>query len=312
MDDEKFCIGAIVVAILMFGGIAVMTYVDEEGWPWEKDDKKEEVLRIQAGDEVTVDYTGYFLGPSGEIGSVFDTSVGDIARNDSIPKSPGFILKETYDDMKFTVVEEGEAATMIAGFNDAVIGMKVGETKQVSIPPEKGYPEYYDERVLVVNSTMQIPLVETLTAEEFTLYYPMVDLEEDDSFIHPFWGWDMTIVSHSPRNVTVINNARYGVSYMGFPWNSTVVDLSTERNVITIHHQVQEITTKTRVQIDKVTPLYPLWFQGTLPTGDKNLERNGYVTSVGGDIVLDFNTEVAGKTLVFQITVNHINRGDEE
>jgi hypothetical protein len=108
MDDEKFCIGAIVVAILMFGGIAVMTYVDEEGWPWEKEDNGEDVLLIQAGDEVSVDYIGYFIGPSGELGSVFDTSIGDVARNDSIPKSTGFIFKETYDDMTFTVVEEGE------------------------------------------------------------------------------------------------------------------------------------------------------------------------------------------------------------
>lgn len=312
MDDEKFCIGAIVVAILMFGGIAVMTYVDDEGWPWEKDEKKEDVLLIQAGDEVTVDYTGYFLGPNGELGSVFDTSIGDIARNESVPKSQGFLLKETYDDMKFTVVEEGETPTMIAGFNDAVLGMKEGQTKQVSIPPEKGYPEYYNDRVLTVESTMQIPMVETFTAEEFSAYYPMVDLEIQSSFIHPFWGWDITIVSHSPGNVTVINNARYGESYQGFPWNTTVVDLSTDRNVITLHHQVQEITKTTRVNLDMLPPLDPAWFETVLQLGEKNLERNGFVTSIGGDIVIDFNTEVAGKTLVFQITVNSINRGEEE
>ena len=66
---------------------------------------------VQKGDTIRVHYTGKFSD-----GEVFDSSEG---------RSP----------LEFTVA----AGQMIPGFDRAVIGMAVGESKNVTIAPEDGY-----------------------------------------------------------------------------------------------------------------------------------------------------------------------------
>ena len=77
----------------------------------------------QTGDVVTVQYTGKL-----EDGTVFNTTVG---------KEP----------LKF-VIGDGQ---MIAGFEAAVIGMKPGESKTVTIAPDQAYGAYDDEMVMMIN-----------------------------------------------------------------------------------------------------------------------------------------------------------------
>lgn len=75
----------------------------------------------EKGDNVSVDYTGTL-----ENGEVFDTSEG---------KQPlTFVLGE---------------GRLIPGFENAVLGMKVGETKTVTLKPEEAYGER-DERLIQV------------------------------------------------------------------------------------------------------------------------------------------------------------------
>ena len=66
---------------------------------------------VKKGDRVKVHYTGKL-----EDGSVFDSSIGK-------------------DPLEFTA----GAGQMIKGFDSAVIGMEVGEEKEVKIPPEEAY-----------------------------------------------------------------------------------------------------------------------------------------------------------------------------
>lgn len=70
-----------------------------------------EIRAAKKGDRLEVNYTGRF--PDGK---VFDTSIG---------RSP----------LAFTV----GAGQLIQGFDEAVIGMRVGDKKVVTIPPEKAY-----------------------------------------------------------------------------------------------------------------------------------------------------------------------------
>lgn len=96
---------------------------------------------INAGDTISVDYTGKL-----QDGMVFDSSEG---------KEP----------LTFTV----GSGMLIKGFDTAVIGMKKGEAKTVTIPPEEGYGhrneeaqfdvprEYFPEEV-DLKEGMQIPL----------------------------------------------------------------------------------------------------------------------------------------------------------
>jgi peptidylprolyl isomerase len=85
-------------------------------------DKKGEIM-AQNGDKVKVHYTGTLKD-----GTVFDSSVD---------RQP----------LAFTV----GAGQMIAGFDKAVVGMKVGETKKVTIPAAQAYGEHDDSLVIVVD-----------------------------------------------------------------------------------------------------------------------------------------------------------------
>lgn len=72
------------------------------------------------GDSVKVNYTGKL-----DDGSVFDSSEGA-------------------EPLEFTV----GSGQVIVGFDEAITGMKVGESKTVRIPVEKAYGERNDEAVI--------------------------------------------------------------------------------------------------------------------------------------------------------------------
>jgi FKBP-type peptidyl-prolyl cis-trans isomerase 2 len=303
MDDEKLCLISVGLVILVFAGLAGMTYIDEEGWPWQDKEKKEETLLIQEGDEVSVEYVGRFVGSAGEPGAVFDTSMRDIAENDSIPKSITFEERTTYDDLTFTV----GSGQMIEGFEDAVINKQIGESFTIAIPPEKAYGTALDEWIITVNATQTMQMKETLPLEEFQTQYPSVDLETIEDFVHPFWGWDIHIMSYDPEEVRIWHQPVYGQDYLAFPWNATVVDISTERNVITLHHNLEEITSETRVPFSMISTYDQEWSDAA-QNANTDSPDEGLVTSKGGVITIDFNSEVAGKTLIFTITIIDIVR----
>lgn len=91
---------------------------------------------VKSGDTVKVDYTGKL-----EDGTVFDTSREDVAKQAGI-----YVDGREYAPLTF-VVGSGQ---VIQGFDEGVIGMKVGEEKTLTIPPEKAYGEYEKARVLAV------------------------------------------------------------------------------------------------------------------------------------------------------------------
>ena len=87
---------------------------------------------IKKGDYVKVDYV---LEVDGK---VIDTSIEEVAKENNI-----YYPEREYKPIGF-IVGNGE---LIEGFEEAVIGMDVGEEKTVTIPPEKGYG-LRDERLI--------------------------------------------------------------------------------------------------------------------------------------------------------------------
>lgn len=77
------------------------------------------------GDTVRVHYVGKFPG-----GKVFDTSMEKEAIRAGIAQKGR--------DYKPLTVKLG-SGQVIKGFNDAIIGMKKGEEKTVTLPPEQAY-----------------------------------------------------------------------------------------------------------------------------------------------------------------------------
>ncbi|MEA3457281.1 MAG: peptidylprolyl isomerase [Candidatus Thermoplasmatota archaeon] len=75
---------------------------------------------VEKGNTIKVEYTGRL-----EDGTVFDTS------------------DNREEPLKFTVGEQ----KLIKGFDDAVVGMKEGEEKEVTIPPEEAYGQHNTELI---------------------------------------------------------------------------------------------------------------------------------------------------------------------
>ncbi len=97
----------------------------------------ENVQAVQNGDTVSVQYVGSFLD-----GNVFDQS------------SPG-------NDLNFTV----GAHKVIAGFENAVLGMKEGETKTVTIPPAQAYGDQKESISIPLSQFKDANIVATVGME---------------------------------------------------------------------------------------------------------------------------------------------------
>ncbi|NYZ77024.1 FKBP-type peptidyl-prolyl cis-trans isomerase, partial [Candidatus Micrarchaeota archaeon] len=82
------------------------------------------------GDSVAVDY---ILTVDGK---VLDTSMTDVARNNSI-----YTPMRTYAPLEFPLLL-GNGTSLLPGFVNGVVGMKVNESKTVTLPPEDGYGIY--------------------------------------------------------------------------------------------------------------------------------------------------------------------------
>jgi|SRR5690554_1239233 len=86
------------------------------------------MIQAKQGDTVKVNYTGKL-----ENGQVFDST-------------------ENRDSLEFTIGE----GHVIPGFEKAVIGMTLGETKQANVTADEGYGPYHKELVLEIGRD-QIP-----------------------------------------------------------------------------------------------------------------------------------------------------------
>jgi FKBP-type peptidyl-prolyl cis-trans isomerase SlyD len=108
---------------------------------------KDTSKRIENEDIISVDYVGKL-----EDGTLFDTSVKEAAIEAGI-----YNQRRDYKPLTFTV----GAGQMIKGFDEGVVGMRVGEEKTLTIPPEEAYGEYREElaREIPVNAVDFTPEV---------------------------------------------------------------------------------------------------------------------------------------------------------
>lgn len=127
------------------------------------------------GDTVRVHYTGRLAD-----GKVFDTSIGS-------------------DPLQFTV---GSGA-VISGFDQAVVGMNVGESKTIEIPMKEAYGPYYNELVQEVNrseipANLELEVGQRLQAHSKdgqTVIITVIEMSESTVKMdanHPLAGKDLT------------------------------------------------------------------------------------------------------------------------
>ncbi|HXW36492.1 MAG TPA: FKBP-type peptidyl-prolyl cis-trans isomerase [Nitrososphaerales archaeon] len=102
-------------------------------------------LIAEKGDTVSVHYVGKFPG-----GKVFDTSMKSEAVSAGL-----FNPARDYKPLQVVL----GAHQVIPGFEEALMGMKLNETKEVTIPPERAYGK--SGRHPMVGKTLQFKLLVT-------------------------------------------------------------------------------------------------------------------------------------------------------
>ena len=102
-------------------------------------------IEARNGDTVSVHYLGRFPG-----GKVFDTSMKAEA-----VKAGLFSPARDYKPLQVVL----GAHQVISGFEEALVGMKVNESREITLPPEKAYGKV--GRHPMVGKTLQFKLLVT-------------------------------------------------------------------------------------------------------------------------------------------------------
>ncbi|MDJ0805258.1 MAG: peptidylprolyl isomerase [Gammaproteobacteria bacterium] len=129
----------------------------------------------KAGDTVKVHYTGTLSD-----GTQFDSSRGG-------------------EPLEFTI----GSGQLISGFNDAVNGMSVGDSKTVNIPSDQAYGEHNPEMMQVVPRSaiptdIELEVGMVLSANNpdgRTLHFKVVEFDDEKVSVdgnHPLAGKDLT------------------------------------------------------------------------------------------------------------------------
>ncbi|MGA9768826.1 MAG: peptidylprolyl isomerase [Blastocatellia bacterium] len=116
--------------------------------------------KVKEGDNVSLHYTGTL-----DDGTVFDSSEGN-------------------EPLNFTI----GSSQVIPGFENGVMGMELGESKEISIHPDQAYGDYHEELVKVVPRDAFPPDVPPTIGMAFEMELPtgqampvrIIDVEGED------------------------------------------------------------------------------------------------------------------------------------
>jgi len=241
----------------------------------------------QLGDTVYVDYVGYFQNDN----LVFDTSIQSVALdNVTYPKAYTFAFRSSYTPLSFAI----GSGSVVTGFDQGVRGLAVGQTTTIAVPPDQGYGAADPNLIHVHNLTETVPVRVTMNETDFSTLYgqPAVSATNVSD---PVYGWSAT-VSILNGLVTVTNSPYPGeVVHAYGAWDATVLTIDDAANngtgLITIQNHLDPS------QVDKIG--------AKAPSG-----QTFYLSAVdlaAGTYTLNFNKQVVGRTLVFQITLTRLS-----
>ncbi|VVB53939.1 FKBP-type peptidyl-prolyl cis-trans isomerase [uncultured archaeon] len=216
--------------------------------------------KTKKGDSVSIDFIGYFIN-----GSIADTTIESVARQNGIYDSG-----RTYKPLAFIVGER----YVIDGLDEAVVGMQVGQDKNVTVPPEKAYGTVSKSKVEAVLLSQPSPRFQNTTAaayESVTSRAPAVGDATDGPD-----GWPMTVVAVSNGTVTLRHDPGA---------NATISTPFGAANV-----------TADNMYVYVNLPVLPVGSPVTTSSGD------GRVTAVNRThMIVDYNSPYAGITFMFNV-----------
>lgn len=160
-----------IAAVAVLGSFVYDEYIKEDG------------VVVEFGDTVVVDYVGtYYDYYGGENAVVFDTSYKSIGDDDDVAKSNDF-NKSSYSSLTVTIGE----GKFLAGFENALIGHKAGETVKVMIPAGEGYNSSAPVKTLQKGS---VNVNDVLSIAQFEALYDRAPEVGEFKEIKTIYGWN--------------------------------------------------------------------------------------------------------------------------
>lgn len=258
---------------------------------------------VVSGSVVKVDYTGRF-----EDGTIFDSS-----RQEDAMKGSNYSSGRTYEPISFQI----GAGQMIPGFENSVIGMKVGEKKTITIVPKDAYGEATMEQDIpreVIESRFTRTVEKEQFADTITRTVPTSMLGEKGVNIKKGEkidanGVQATVLDLASGSVTLsIENTQNPFYKKGLKVGTTA---EVEKNIITI-----KSLTETGVTIEvenKSSPFYgkelTSGLEAPLPqAGSGSTIKILSVTQTGATVIIPNPHPLAGKTLIFDVELKDITK----
>ncbi|MCD6370131.1 MAG: FKBP-type peptidyl-prolyl cis-trans isomerase [Thermoplasmata archaeon] len=273
----KASVYAAIVTVIMIGAGLGVYWWTSGGF------ENENVKVVKEGDEISVWYYGYIY--YGGERRIFDTNIKEVAMdNTTYPKTLTYTWSGDFKPLNFTVGD----GTMIKGFDLGVRGMKEGETRTIIVPPDQGYVFSWKS---VKNYSMEedIPVIQSLPLDDFEERTGEQNPADNSVYKDKKYGWDLLVLEVKPtqNKVTVLNNPVEGEYYM--PYNN-VTDF------------------KVHVERIKNGMIHIRYVIGKLPI---LLPDGGLIDEVWDrHFRINYNKEVAGKTLYFVVTVIKIKSSE--
>lgn len=295
-----YLIIAVVIAASVGGALAVNEFYFKD------DSSSKDNVVVESGDQVTVHYTGWLKDER-----IYNQPrIFDSSKNVTGQTIVTFSERDRGKPFTFTV-----GKGVIEGWSDGVKGMKEGETKTFTVPPEKGYSAWSEDLIIEVDRTETVPVYEEMTTYDFKNEYgmnPSLNLVVKDGF----WNWNQSVSSIEGETVILKNQPQVGKSYRTYvhesnAWTSEVISIKEQANQgdgeIKIRHSVDKRTIVDATHVSKHVEAAGNVTKLKRQIG-QNPKSDGLVVEVGDKIAMDFNEEVNGKTLTFEIKVLDIKK----
>jgi hypothetical protein len=295
---------AVVIVAAVAGGVAVY-YLSQPKVP-----AAPRVVAI--GDNATVNYIGLF-GSGPQTGRVFDTSLYSVASNNaSFPKSLEFHSRGAAANYTPLAVHVGNGTPsggyslggytfvgVVTGFWQGLVGVAGNSSRSIVVPPALGYGPTNASCLLTLPLVQQIPVVETLSTANFSASYSGIAPATGLEFTDPHWGWPVVVMSANSTSVVLENLATVGQVANPQGWDVTVSGIATNGSGVAMITVVNDLTPGDSGLVLGHD------YAGTGPCSAAS-HGQFIVSSVNpgnGTYTEDFNTEVTGQTLIFQVTV---------
>ncbi len=315
---DAMCLAAIVLIIVAIVSALAYNWYNENYS--QSEGSKEKVLVVKEGVGVKFDYTLRIrTGNDNSKNPVFATSLPSVADDDSIPKTTTFSeilgegpLEPLGNAEKVPVREDTLKVVFGEGLYYGIMGMKEGETRTIFVDADEGVVQSNKSLVRTIPIYDTFPLYESIPKFNFESEYPNeLPLKEGQTFSHNYWGWTIEIEEVNEDYILLKHDPVYGSSLDLFPWNATIDEVSSAKETFTIRHRVTDDLLQ-RVIDAEVLMKYNESYKEISPAqvGQEQPPLPGIIISIDEGIVIDFNKEIAGKNLIFKISMLEIEEGE--